>query len=58
MVPANRFGFTGRLKVYQLKIIQEVNTLLVFGPFLSDLGRSMQQTVNPRRLLEGNRFSL
>jgi uncharacterized protein (DUF486 family) len=33
MVPANRIGFTGGLKVYQLKIIQEVITLLVFCVF-------------------------
>lgn len=33
MVPANRIGFTGGIKVYQLKIIQEVITLLVFTVF-------------------------
>lgn len=33
MVPANRIGFAGGLKVYQLKIIQEVITLLVFTVF-------------------------
>ena len=33
MVPANRYGFTGGLKVYQLKMIQEVITLLVFSVF-------------------------
>jgi uncharacterized protein len=33
MVPANRFGFTGGLKLYQLKILQEVITLVVFTVF-------------------------
>ena len=33
MVPANRIGFTGGLKLYQLKIIQEVITLVVFTGF-------------------------
>ena len=33
MVPANRIGFTAGLKLYQLKIIQEVITLLVFTVF-------------------------
>jgi uncharacterized protein len=33
MVPANRIGFTGGLKLYQLKILQEVITLLVFTGF-------------------------
>jgi len=32
-VPANRFGFTGGFNVYQLKIIQEVITLVVFCLF-------------------------
>jgi len=33
MVPANRIGFTGALSLGQLKILQEVITLLVFLPF-------------------------
>jgi uncharacterized protein (DUF486 family) len=30
MVPANRYGFMDGIKVYQLKIVQEVITLIVF----------------------------
>lgn len=33
MVPANRIGFSGALSLGQLKIMQEVITLLVFLPF-------------------------
>jgi uncharacterized protein (DUF486 family) len=33
MVPANRAGFGGGLSLAQLKILQEVITLLVFVPF-------------------------
>lgn len=33
MVPANRIGFSGELSLGQLKIMQEVITLLVFLPF-------------------------
>jgi uncharacterized protein (DUF486 family) len=33
MVPANRFGYTGGLTAFQLKIIQEVITLIVFSVF-------------------------
>lgn len=33
MVPANRYGFAGGLKLFQLKILQEVITLLVFCVF-------------------------
>lgn len=33
MVPANRIGFAGNLSLAQLKILQEVITLLVFVPF-------------------------
>ncbi len=33
MVPANRLGHTSGLEVAQLKIMQEVVTLLVFVPF-------------------------
>lgn len=33
MVPANRIGHTGGLQLGQLKILQEVVTLLVFVPF-------------------------
>ncbi|MES2684150.1 MAG: DMT family protein [Pseudomonadota bacterium] len=33
LVPANRIGFTGGLSLAQLKILQEVITLLVFVPF-------------------------
>lgn len=33
MVPANRIGFAGHLSLAQLKILQEVITLLVFVPF-------------------------
>lgn len=32
-VPANRLGYTGGFSVYQLKIIQEVITLVVFTLF-------------------------
>ena len=32
-VPANRIGYTGGLSLAQLKILQEVITLLVFVPF-------------------------
>jgi hypothetical protein len=32
MVPANRYGY-GRFNLPQLKVIQEVVTLLVFGVF-------------------------
>ena len=32
-VPANRLGFAGGLQVGQLKIVQEVVTLVVFVPF-------------------------
>ncbi|ROH87906.1 hypothetical protein ED208_14465 [Stagnimonas aquatica] len=33
MVPANRIGFSSQLSLAQLKILQEVITLLVFVPF-------------------------
>ena len=33
MVPANRFGFVGGFNAFQLKIIQEVITLIVFSVF-------------------------
>lgn len=33
MVPANRIGFAGAMSLGQLKILQEVITLLVFIPF-------------------------
>ena len=33
MVPANRIGFAGALSLGQLKILQEVVTLVVFLPF-------------------------
>jgi uncharacterized protein len=33
MVPANRFGYTHGLSGYQLKITQEVITLIVFSGF-------------------------
>ena len=33
MVPANRYGFTGGFNAFQLKIIQEVITLIVFSVF-------------------------
>jgi len=33
MVPANRFGFSGGMNVFQLKITQEVITLIVFSVF-------------------------
>jgi len=33
MVPANRWGFVNGFDPYQLKIIQEVITLIVFGVF-------------------------
>jgi len=33
MVPANRFGFAGGFSGYQLKMIQEVITLVVFCVF-------------------------
>ena len=33
MVPANRYGFAGGLSGYQLKMIQEVITLVVFSVF-------------------------
>ncbi|TAJ51071.1 MAG: hypothetical protein EPN60_18500 [Nevskiaceae bacterium] len=33
MVPANRIGFASQLSLAQLKILQEVVTLLVFVPF-------------------------
>lgn len=33
MVPANRIGFSGALSLGQLKILQEVITLVVFLPF-------------------------
>lgn len=33
MVPANRIGFAGALSLSQLKILQEVITLMVFLPF-------------------------
>ena len=33
MVPANRIGFTGAMSLGQLKIMQEVITLIVFVPF-------------------------
>ncbi len=33
MVPANRIGFAGALSLAQLKILQEVITLVVFVPF-------------------------
>jgi uncharacterized protein (DUF486 family) len=32
-VPANRMGFTGGISVFQLKIMQEVITLVVFSLF-------------------------
>lgn len=32
-VPANRLGFTGGFNVFQLKIMQEVITLIVFSLF-------------------------
>ena len=33
MVPANRFGYVGGFNAFQLKIIQEVITLIVFSVF-------------------------
>ena len=33
MVPANRYGFTGGYSAFQLKMIQEVITLVVFVVF-------------------------
>ena len=33
MVPANRYGFTGGYSAFQLKMIQEVITLVVFSVF-------------------------
>lgn len=33
MVPANRFGFTGGFNTWQLKMLQEVITLVVFSLF-------------------------
>lgn len=33
MVPANRYGFLNGIKLYELKIIQEVITLVVFCVF-------------------------
>lgn len=33
MVPANRIGYTGGINAFQLKIIQEVITLVVFSFF-------------------------
>jgi len=33
MVPANRFGFSGGMSGFQLKITQEVITLIVFSVF-------------------------
>ncbi|MCR5184380.1 MAG: DMT family protein [Opitutales bacterium] len=33
MVPANRIGYAGGLELGQLKVMQEVITLLVFVPF-------------------------
>lgn len=33
MVPANRFGYTAGINAFQLKIIQEVITLVVFSFF-------------------------
>ena len=33
MVPANRFGYTGGFSAFQLKMIQEVITLIVFTVF-------------------------
>ncbi|MCU7550611.1 DMT family protein [Chitinophagaceae bacterium LB-8] len=33
MVPANRYGFTGGFSAFQLKMIQEVITLVVFSVF-------------------------
>jgi len=33
LVPANRIGFAGSLSLSQLKILQEVITLVVFVPF-------------------------
>jgi uncharacterized protein len=33
MVPANRYGYVNGLKVYELKILQEVITLIVFCIF-------------------------
>ncbi|HEU4633676.1 MAG TPA: DMT family protein [Flavisolibacter sp.] len=33
MVPANRIGYTGGFSAFQLKIVQEVITLVVFSVF-------------------------
>jgi uncharacterized protein len=33
MVPANRYGYTGGFSAFQLKMIQEVITLVVFSVF-------------------------
>ena len=33
MVPANRFGYTGGISAFQLKILQEVITLVIFSFF-------------------------
>jgi uncharacterized protein (DUF486 family) len=33
MVPANRFGYTSGINTFQLKMIQEVITLIVFSLF-------------------------
>jgi hypothetical protein len=33
MVPANRYGYTGGFNAFQLKMVQEVITLVVFSVF-------------------------
>jgi uncharacterized protein len=33
MVPANRYGFTGGFSAFQLKMVQEVITLVIFSIF-------------------------
>ena len=33
MVPPNRYGFLGGVTTFQLKMVQEVNTLIVFSVF-------------------------
>jgi uncharacterized protein (DUF486 family) len=48
MVPANRWGFAGGFNAYQLKMIQEVITMVVFVLFAMFI---LKQPFQPRYLI-------
>jgi uncharacterized protein (DUF486 family) len=48
MVPANRFGYTSGINTFQLKMIQEVITLVVFSLFAIII---LKEPFQPRYLI-------